>query len=245
MTPYYQDDSVTLYCGDALEILPELSDIGALITDPPYSSGGFTRSDRSARTSEKYQNSSTIKKYAEFFGDNRDGRSFAFWCSLWLTMAHSRMVDGAFMAIFSDWRQLPLMSDALQAGGFVWRGTAVWDKGLSARPQLGRPRQQCEFILWGSKGQFPTAGSTFPGCWKIPVESYDKLHVTGKPPVLMAALCEIAAGVILDPFAGSGTTLLAAKQQGRRAVGIEMSEAYCEITAKRLQQPELLGSVTA
>jgi|GEM_PF-6707114 len=140
MTPYYQDDYTTLYCGDALEILPELSGIGALITDAPYSSGGFTRGDRTARTSEKYQNTGTVKKYIEFFGDNRDARSFAFWCSLWLEMAYSRMVDGAFAAVFSDWRQLPLMSDAIQSGGFVWRGTAVWDKGPSARPQLGRPR---------------------------------------------------------------------------------------------------------
>lgn len=236
MTPYYQDKFVTLYHGEALDIIPELENIGSLITDPPYSSGGFTRSDRSARTSTKYQNTGTVKKYAEFFGDNRDARSFVFWCSLWLSMVHAKMSAGGFAALFTDWRQLPSMSDALQAGGLVWRGTAVWDKGLSSRPQLGRPRQQCEFILWGSKGEFTTEGKAHPGCWTVPVESYEKLHLTGKPPVLMSALCAMSSGVILDPFAGSGTTLLAAKQQNRCAIGIEMGEAHCEIAAKRLQQ---------
>lgn len=242
MKPYYKDDFVTIYHANCLEVLPYLQNVDALITDPPYSSGGFTRSDRNQSVHIKYQNTGTYKQYADFSGDNRDTRSFAYWCTIWLDLARNAMKLGAFAAIFTDWRQLPTMTDVFQSGGFVWRGLAVWDKSESARPVLGRPRQQCEFVIWGSNGPMPLGDTAFPGYWRIPVESFEKLHITAKPPQLCGELARIvpAEGVIVDPFMGSGTTLRAAKDSGRFGIGIECNEEYCEIAAKRMQQ-EVLG----
>ena len=59
--------------------------------------------------------------------------------------------DGAPGLLFTDWRQLPLTTDALQCAGFTWRGVAVWDKTEGVRPQLGRFRNQAEYVVWAAR----------------------------------------------------------------------------------------------
>lgn len=131
--------------------------------------------------------------------------------------------DGAPVCVFTDWRQLPLTTDALQCAGFTWRGITVWDKTEGVRPQRGRLCNQAEYIVWGSKGGMPLARNapTLPGVIKAKVRRDDKLHMTGKPADLMrqvVRICE-AGGRILDPFAGPGTTLVAASWKASRGQG--------------------------
>ncbi len=74
----------TLYNADALAVLPQLSGLDALLTDPPYSSGGQFRSDRVLDTRKKYvQSDSSSQQLPDFSGDNRDQRAFAYWAALW------------------------------------------------------------------------------------------------------------------------------------------------------------------
>jgi site-specific DNA-methyltransferase (adenine-specific) len=247
--PYYQDDLVTLYKADALSVLTTLesNSVDALVTDPPYSSGGMTRADRMQSTTEKYVQSDSANRdrLTEFTGDNRDQRSYAYWCALWLGEALRVVRPGGVALLFTDWRQLPATTDALQAGGWVWRGIVPWYKP-SARPQAGRFTAQCEYVVWGSKGAMPvdyTPGvKTLPGFYQASPPR-DRDHQTQKPMDVMRKLVRIAdeGGTILDPFAGSGTTLLAAKEEGYRAIGSEMVEAHCETAAKRLAQETLFG----
>lgn len=244
MTPYYQDDYCTIYHGDCFDILHDLSGIGAVVTDPPYSSGGAFRGDRAQVTSVKYVNSSTVAYRPEFAGDNRDQRSFAAWAALWLNAARKASEPGAVLASFIDWRQLPILTDAVQAGGWTWRGVAVWDKTLKCRPAAGQFSSQSEFVVWGTNG--PTirreTGSQIPGVFALAApESKDREHIAQKPDDVMRwVLKTVPAGaIILDPFMGSGTTLRAAKDTGHRAIGIEVDERYCEIAARRLGQEVL------
>ena len=92
----------------------EAQSVDAIITDPPYSSGGFTRGDRMAKPGKKYEQTGLKQPRAEFAGDNRDQRSFAYWCALWLAECLRVAKPGAPIAIFTDWRQLPSTTDALQ-----------------------------------------------------------------------------------------------------------------------------------
>jgi site-specific DNA-methyltransferase (adenine-specific) len=115
VTPYYADESVTIYHGDSFDLLHELSGIGAVITDPPYSSGGAFRGDRAQLTTTKYVNSDTNAYRPEFAGDTRDSRSFLAWSSLWLNAARNASEPGAVLASFIDWRQLPILTDAVEA----------------------------------------------------------------------------------------------------------------------------------
>lgn len=97
MKPFFEDPALTLYQGDALAVLqsfPPLC-VDAVITDPPYSSGGLMLSARQADPAVKYQNNGTVKTYPPMFGDNRDQRSFIMWATLWLAECWRVARDGS------------------------------------------------------------------------------------------------------------------------------------------------------
>ncbi|MDM7555038.1 DNA-methyltransferase [Xanthomonas fragariae] len=226
--------------GDALTILPtlEANAFDALITDPPYASGGLTAAARARPPSTKYVQGGGAQLHADFVGDERDQRSHLKWMHLWLSECARVLKDGAPVLLFTDWRQLPLTTDALQIAGFTWRGITVWDKTEGVRPQLGRFRNQAEYIVWGSKGNMPLdrRAPVLPGVIRESVRKADKHHLTGKPTELMRQLvriCEVG-GRILDPFAGSGTTLAAAQEEQYSWTGIELTSHYAAVAAARL-----------
>lgn len=140
--------------------------------------------------------------------------------------------------LFIDWRGLPSLTDALQRSGWIWRGIAVWDK-INARPQRGRFRQQSEFIVWGSKGKMPLDRpvDVLPGVYRVCGQNIQgRIHQTQKPLDLMRAVVHICEprGLIVDPFAGSGTTILAACEEGYSAVGAEINPEIAQSAARRL-----------
>lgn len=231
--------NATLYCGDVLEVLPLLSGgFDAVITDPPYSSGGLHKKDRCMAPSEKYVNAT---HYAEFSGDNRDQRSWAFWCTQWLTMSARLVNQGGYFMVFSDWRQLPTLTDVLQAGCVLWRGLVVWDKTLSSRaPHTGYFRHQAEYVAWGSIGKLDKCphNGPFPGVITERVNPAEKLHMTAKPVRVMQELIRPLAdnAHVLDPFMGSGTTALPVLARGGSFTGIELTNEYFDIACARIEK---------
>jgi site-specific DNA-methyltransferase (adenine-specific) len=229
-----------LYQGDALEVLDEIQGVDAVFTDPPYSSGGQFRGDRAQDTREKYlESGSSYKLLPNFTGDTRDQLSFLFWSTLWSGKALHSCNPGAIGAFFSDWRQLPISTQYLQAGGWIWRGLVPWVKA-QYRPQKGRFGAQCEYIVWGSAGALPLdrGGATLPGFFQYrSPNQYEREHVTQKPLDLMKDLLQIVepGGLVLDPFMGSGTTGAAALDMGLRFVGIELVPEYFETACRRIE----------
>lgn len=141
--PAFEHGKVKLYTGDALSVLSQLppDSIDMVLTDPPYSSDGTSSQARTtATTTAKYVQGKTrnTTEVPDFEGDNRDQRSYGFWSTLWLAECYRLARVNSVACIFTDWRQLPITTDALQAAGWIWRGIVVWDKGEGARPQLGR-----------------------------------------------------------------------------------------------------------
>ena len=118
--------------GDALRVLSGFAPntFDAVITDPPYASGGRTQAEKNKSTARKY---SSMGENAPppFDGDAKDQRSWTRWAAEWLYEARKASKPGAPVCMFIDWRQLPAATDALQWAGWIWRGTAVWDKGNS------------------------------------------------------------------------------------------------------------------
>ncbi|MDQ0472795.1 DNA-methyltransferase [Labrys wisconsinensis] len=230
-------DGVTLYLADCLSVIPTLSLVDAVFADPPYSSGGQFRGDRMSRTTDKYQSSEHRGLYPEFSGDNRDQRAYAYWSALWLGACRQACRPGGLAGLFTDWRQLPTTTDALQSGGWVWRGIAVWDKTEAARPQKGRFRNQCEYLVWGSNGPLPVEGPCAPGVFRQAITSDSKEHVTAKPVNLMQQLLQLvpAGGIVLDPFMGSGTTGVAAVQSGLGFIGVEIEPTYFDRACRRIE----------
>lgn len=233
----------TLYQGDCLELIDQVEDFHALITDPPYSSGGMWISSRGRPSSEKYTKSLThAYAHNEVLGDNKDALSWAFWCTMWMSRCHARLPENAPVLTFSDWRQLPNSTNVFQAAGFVWRGIAVWEK-IAYRRQIGRFAHQAEYILWGSKGTMPIDykakdRKALPGVFThSPPLNGKRQHMTEKPLPLMKDLIQITKPgcTVLDPFMGVATTGVAAIQSGRKFVGIEMHPEYFKLACKRLE----------
>ena len=252
-----ESDPVKVVCGDALDVLRALPDAAfdAVITDPPYSSGGAFRGDRAAGTVTKYVrgNTGVAEDYSPFTGDSRDQRAYGYWCALWLDQCLRVVKPGGVCCLFTDWRQIATTIDALQAGGWVYRGIVPWNKTEAARPAKGRFRNQCEYVVWGSSGSMGSevaAGNTrdcLPGFFTQSVVSMDKEHIAAKPMEVMRGLVQICprGGLVLDPFAGSGTTGAAAVIEGRRALLVEKEAVYVDTTIRRVRKASGAGSLFA
>lgn len=221
--------------GDSLVELTKMerASADAVICDPPYCSGGMVRGDRASAPLSKYVNGECAHRYQEqdFTGDTRDQRSFTMWMALISAQIARVLAPGGFFGMFIDWRNLPALTDAVQSGGLVWRGVMVWDKGEGVRPQAGRPRNQAEYIVWGSNGPWRVweGARVMPGVLRHSnVHSAHREHIAQKPIPLMRQLVQMCppGGLVLDPFAGSGATMIAALMEGRRALGIELSPTW-------------------
>ncbi len=240
--PVYATTRASLIAGDAMAILPDLptASVDAVITDPPYNSsvkGGHAQSAR-----KKYVSSDAQHTLPDFAGDQRDQRSYVSWLSMVLSQCLRITKEGGSALVFTDWRQLPSTSDALQAAGWTWRGVIAWHKPIT-RPMKNGFKASCEYALWGSKGEpIKHAPDIYlPGYYAASMPRGSKRsHITQKPDQLMDELVKICpeGGTILDPFAGSAATGVAALRSGRDFVGIELTAAYAEVSAGRLADAE-------
>lgn len=213
MKPYYSDDAATLYHGDALEVTEWLA-ADALVSDVPY--GIEYRSNKASRLARSIDGDAdtTARDAALVLWGDRPALIFGTW--------RRPRPEGTHTRLIWDTR------GALGMGNL----TVPW-----------KPSDQEIYVIgYGFTGPRTTNVLSYP-----PVQSMasnGRQHPHEKPIGLMQALIiKCPVGLIADPFAGSGSTLVAAKQLGRKAIGVEMNEAYCEIAAKRLAQDTLFGGV--
>ena len=209
MKPYYEHEGVTIYHGDCREILPHVK-ADAVVTDPPY--GIAYRSNRGADHDEVCGDLDTAV---------RD----------WVLAA----LPGVPSLVFGRW-DVPRPPGTRQR--LIWSKAPDPGMGDLSSP-WGCSDEEIYVLGSGFTGRRGSNVITFP---KVPVgaKGVGRDHPTPKPRALMVHLVErCPPGVILDPFMGSGTTLRAAKDLGRKAIGIEIEERYCEIAAKRLAQEVL------
>jgi site-specific DNA-methyltransferase (adenine-specific) len=242
VTPYYDDGTAAIYHGDVLDVLTDLDvAVDAVVTDPPYASG--TRHEASKSSS------GAMLRAGRFSDRPIELDQMTTTGFVWLLRAvacgvRPMLVDGGSFLSFIDWRQWPNLVGALETTNLRVQGMVVWDKGHFG---LGNGfRSQHELICHASKG-VPViydkgVGNVLHAVRQEPVD-----HPSPKPVGVMEYLIRVVTpvgGLVLDPFMGSGTTLCAAKNQGRRAIGIELEEGYCEVAARRLSQEVLdFGSV--
>jgi site-specific DNA-methyltransferase (adenine-specific) len=236
----------TVHNGDTLRLLSaiETGSVDLVLTDPPYNSGGRTTAERTTQTSrDKYVSGDAAHHLADFPGDNRDQRAFTLWLSHILAEALRASRVGASCLVFTDYRQLPATSDALQIAGWTWRGVIPWRKPI-ARPTPNGFKRECEYILWGSYGQpFHHVPPIYlPGFVQgSQPRGKNRVHITQKP--VEGVLDELVkvcpeGGTVLDPFTGSGSTGIAAVQSGRRFVGVELTEHYADVARQRIDEAD-------
>lgn len=215
MKPYYSDDLVTLYHGDCRE-LPAWLEADVLVSDPPYGTGGQWG-------------------YGRRLVHNPLGRTGMFIASDSDTAARDWLLGA-----WGDRPALVFASARLPEPPGEWGHRLVWDKvepGMNGGPW----RYTHELIFVRGKGWTRTSATSY-SVLRFPrsdgmTNNERQEHPHRKPVGLMGALIASAPeGTIADPFSGTGSTLRAAKNLGRHAVGVELDERYCEIAARRLSQ---------
>jgi len=220
--------------GDVLSVLPTLAagSVDMVLTDPPYNSGALWATNRKKPVEVKYHNTSGVT----YGGDSRDQRAFTFWATMWLAECLRISASGAFLVSFIDWRQLPALTDAVQAAGWLWRGVAAWDKTPAVRPYApsGGVSHQCEYVVWATKGA-PSKVPNISGVVRSPTPR-ERVHRAQKPLPVLAHFVQLCrpGGVVLDPFAGSGSSGIAALRSGRRFIGVEIDNAIAADARARL-----------
>ncbi len=216
-TPYYQDDYCTIYHGDCRGVLPELGKVDLVLTDPPYGIG---------EAAGKNKSRGNLAISVDYGNDSWDNQPISddIICTMFDVSSHLIMFGG-------NYYDMPPTS--------CW---LIWDKDNGATdfadaemawtnlPQAVRLKK----YKW--QGMLQQAGR----------KHEKRQHPTMKPLEVMSWCINQAdkhfpdtAQTILDPFMGSGTTLRAAKDLRRKAIGIELEEKYCEIAVKRLAQEVL------
>ena len=234
--------NVEILHGDCLEVMRGMADasVDAIVTDPPYSSGGMFRGDRAQAVDAKYVQSSAESVRTSFSGDTMDQRSLYAFSVHWLSEARRIARPGACLVLFSDWRQLPIFSDAIQGGGWIWRNIGTWWKP-GTRMQRGRFSSSAEYVLYGTSG-IPVPGKRSPqNVFSHPsMKGAAKVHICQKPIDVMRWAIGVVpdGGIIFDPFMGSGSTAEAAFLEGFNFIGCERDAYYVQIAKARIAAAE-------
>lgn len=212
MKPYYQDDHTTIYNGDCREILPELPKVDLVLTDPPYGiNAGNQTMGKGGGIADKID-----------YGVNDWDKAIVPFGIITAVIGKSKN------AIIFGGNYYPMKPSQ------KW---LVWDKNNGSNDFA-----DCELAWTNLKGSVRKFEFTWNGMIQENMKNKEiRQHPTQKPVPLMKWCIEQAGEpqTILDPFMGSGTTLRAAKDLNRKAIGIELEEKYCEIAAERLRQEVL------
>jgi site-specific DNA-methyltransferase (adenine-specific) len=214
--PYYDHGGITIYHADCREVLPTLT-LGAadlLLADPPYGV-----SEKTNRKANGRSGLAECNDFAPVFDDDQPFDPSHLLC-------YPRAVLWGANH-FAD--RLPTSPSWI-----------VWDK---CEGMASNDNADCEMAWTNLGGPARLFHHTWHGMIKASEKTSRRLHPTQKPVALMTWIIntwtEVGA-LVVDPYMGSGPTLRAAKDLGRRAIGIELEERYCEVAANRLRQEVLL-----
>jgi site-specific DNA-methyltransferase (adenine-specific) len=211
----------TLYLGNCLEVMPALGNVDAVVTDIPY---GISQKSNGLRRLD----------YGDWDGENATSVSLS---------ALALLADVPSVIAWCDWRQLSAIANVLPDRS---ERPLTWAKPNP--PVLNGQRlflSATEHAFYGKKSGAWFSGGCIKSYWIGP-PPIDRQHPTQKPEWLMKQCVQATVdrvGVAIDPFMGSGTTLVACAKLGRKGIGIELDPDYFEIACKRVQaaydQPDL------
>jgi modification methylase len=250
---YYEDDAVTILHGDCREVIPTLGPVDMVFTSPPYNlgnttGGGFRGLGHYSRAAGvggrggagKWSGGALANGYGAH-ADDMAHEEYVAWQREVLGLLWDGLTDDG--AIFYNHKVRVLAGLAVTPLEYIpdlpIRQIVTWARagGVNFSPTHYCPTS--EWIVVIAKPGFrlrDRAASGLGDVWYVPQES-GTAHPAPFPPKLpLRAIETTTARLILDPFMGSGTTLIAAKNLGRKAIGIEIEERYCEIAAKRCSQ---------
>jgi site-specific DNA-methyltransferase (adenine-specific) len=257
MTPYYQDEAVCIYHADCREVLPTLpsGSIDLVVTSPPYNlgvttGGGFpighyaVDAPMAKRGGQGKWPGAALANGYEDYDDAMPPAEYEMWqretlSALWRLLNehgaiyynHKPRVQGGLL-----WTPLALNP------GLPVRQIVIWARagGINFSPVFYVPTHEWIVVFARPEFRLRSKGASGAGdVWSIPQESNTKHPAPFPERLPLTAIETTGAKLILDPFMGSGTTLVAAKRLGRKAIGIERERKYCDLAIERLAQGSL------
>ena len=237
MKPYYEHGGITIYHGDCREILPELSAVDITVSSPPYNTIAPTQASGMMRESNHKQLGGYLSH-----ADDLPENDYVAWMRDVFGMCR-RVTRGLVWINHKTRYRDRIGIHPLSIFDWPFYTEIVWDRGGSVTLNAKKFAPSHEYLYgFGEPHYWNDAMNTLMSVWRLNPER----DVPGHPcpfPIGLVSRCIEAScptgGTVLDPFVGSGSTLVAAKDLGRRAIGIEIEERYCEIAAKRLAQEVL------
>ncbi len=236
MNPYFEDEAVTLYFGDSREMRwPVACENTTVITDPPYGTSLYP-TDKDALSPADLRRWANDGRVALFGWPERLASLLSSaeltadeWVTWWPTNARYRGFNPRGL-----WRE---------SEHIAILGVGCWERLTQPAAITTSPMPNRNKRIAGPVNERVRMGDV----WRdespnINPNQRGRLHPNEKPESVMERLVVVlsdAGDVIYDPFAGSGTTLVAARRQGRLAIGVEINEAFCESAAIRLSSGEL------
>lgn len=251
LEPYYEDGAVTIYHGDSLELLESMTEVGVActVTSPPYNTLGSRIP--SNPTGKMAGDRWAAKVRERGYADDMTEPEYVAWQRYIARAVLDVSAPGASFFYnhkvrYRDAAPVHPIDIVREFGPWRLRQELIWarDGGIALNARMFCPSD--ERIYWmvkpGEPHKWNQPSASLMSVWKIRQE----IGTDGHPcpyPLMLPSRCISATtdpgDLVLDPFMGSGTTLRAAKNLGRKAIGIDISEAYCELAAKRLSQEVL------
>jgi adenine-specific DNA-methyltransferase len=222
--PYFERDGVSIFHGDCRAVLPTLESgsVDLLVTDPPYGVGFTGRHDN---------------KHKPIAGDNDLGWVLPVFAELWRVMR-----DDSFAVTFYGWPRCDVIVGRIKEVGFRLVSHLVFVKNAFGLGTFSRGQHEVAFLLAKGRPAVPKRVISDVIRWEAELLRAPRLHPNQKPIGVLVPLIltySEKGQTVLDPFVGSGSTLLAARQCGNSVIGIEIEEGYCKSAVRRMEQQDL------
>lgn len=241
--PYYDDgDGMVIFCGDCRELLPGMGKVDCVITSPPYNTLPKTHNPSGLHAERKTGVNVWIERAASGYPDSMDEAEYQRW------------LVGILSVCFGKCRGLMWINHKIRyrngtaihpARMFPWPiySEVIWDRCGSMALNCKRYAPSTEHLIgFGQPAVWNDQNNKLMSVWRIGFDHEKNNHPCSFPMKIAERPMVSSTNkgdIVLDPFLGSGTTLRAAKDLGRQAIGIEIEERYCEIAADRLRQKVL------
>ena len=245
--PYYEEPNIKIYCGDCLQTMPMLSDssIDLVVADPPF---GIDFKDNTTRIYSQGLYKKQVSRDL-YYDDFKNTTSYSNWSKEWLSKIYRILKDTGVFVLFSGWTNVSYLDVNARECGFKILNHCIWhyEFGVFCSKKFVTSHYSILIFVKNLK-KYTTNIPKYTEDVITDIRRTDKISfdhpcsMTIKLPKRLITYFSNENDFILDPFLGSGTTLVACKELNRKGVGIEISQKYCDIAVQRLKNttPNLL-----